>query len=351
MSDPNTVQHTAEGLIEYLRSGDRQPLFVLGDSLKTLASFPPSCIDCCMTSPPYWGQRTYTGGGIGLEETHGQYIENLLAIIVEVKRVLKPTGSFWLNIGDTYHRKSLIGIPWRVALAMTDRQGWILRNSVIWNKIKGGPDNADDKLRNVYENVFHFVKSDPYFYDTDAIRRKPGQAKVINGAVVSATGVSGVRYRQQIELSTSLTEAEKQAAYRALDSLLNEVRLGRLSPAAWKAVAAAQHCLFLNRQCRKNRKSEPEITIGTCTMIYGRQLQPVMICPFRLLERSQIFPDCIHLLKLHEPGNELRIVAELAVPGGSIDYCLVSVHDGKTRDFVGIELQTLDTTGTVWPER
>jgi DNA modification methylase len=229
MSDLNTVQHTAEGLTEYLHSGDRQPLFVLGNSLKTLASFPPSCIDCCMTSPPYWGQRTYAGGGIGLEETHRQYIENLLAIIVEVKRVLKPTGSFWLNIGDTYHRKSLIGIPWRVALAMTDQQGWILRNSIIWNKIKGGPDNADDKLRNVHENVFHFVKSDSYFYDTDAIRRKPGQAKVINGAVVSATGVSGVRYRRQIELSTSLTEAEKQAAYRALDSILNEVRLGRLA--------------------------------------------------------------------------------------------------------------------------
>ena len=179
--------------------------------------------------PPYWGQRTYSGRGIGLEETHGEYIENLLTIIAEVKRVLKPTGSFWLNIGDTYHRKSLMGIPWRVALALTDQQGWILRNSVIWNKIKGSPDNADDKLRNVHENVFHFVKSDRYFYDTDAIRRKPGQAKVINGAVVSATGVSGVRYRRQIELSTSLTETEKQAAYRGLDSILNEVRLGRLS--------------------------------------------------------------------------------------------------------------------------
>jgi Restriction endonuclease NotI len=119
----------------------------------------------------------------------------------------------------------------------------------------------------------------------------------------------------------------------------------------WKKVAAAQKCPFLGRKCLKNRKSEPEITIGTCTMIYGRQAQPVVICPFRLLERSQIFTDCVHLLKLHEPGNELRIVAELAVPGGSIDYCLVSVRDGKPRDFVGIELQTLDTTGTVWPER
>jgi hypothetical protein len=127
--------------------------------------------------------------------------------------------------------------------------------------------------------------------------------------------------------------------------------LPTFQPADWKAVVAAQQCPFLNRKCLKNRKSEPEITIGTCTMLYGRQPQPVMICPFRLLERSQIFTDCVHLLKLHEPGNELRVVAELAVPGGSIDYCLVSVRDGKPRDFVGVELQTLDTTGTVWPER
>jgi hypothetical protein len=119
----------------------------------------------------------------------------------------------------------------------------------------------------------------------------------------------------------------------------------------WNAIVKSQHCPFLDRKCLKNRKSEPEITIGTCAMIFGRQSQPVMICPFRLLERSQIFTDCVHLLKLHEPGNELRIVAELAVPGGSVDYCLVSVREGKPRDFVGIELQTLDTTGTVWPER
>jgi site-specific DNA-methyltransferase (adenine-specific) len=112
---------------------------------------------------------------------------------------------------------------------MTERQGWILRNSVVWNKIKGGPDNAKDKLRSVHENVFHFVKSDRYFYDADAIRSKPGQAKVINGTIVSATGVSGVRYRRQIELSTALSGAEKLAAYGALDALLDEVRLGKLA--------------------------------------------------------------------------------------------------------------------------
>jgi len=229
MIDAKEAVQPAELVADYLRSRARQPLFLLGDSLQILAALPRDCIDCCMTSPPYWGQRAYSGGGIGLEATYGEYVENLLAVIGEVRRVLKPTGSFWLNIGDAYSRKGLVGIPWRVALAMSDRQGWILRNSVIWNKVKGGPDNAKDKLRNVHENVFHFVKADRYFYDTDAIRCKPGQAKVVNGAVVSATGVSGVRYRRQIELSTALQEDEKQAAYKALEAILDEVRLGKLS--------------------------------------------------------------------------------------------------------------------------
>jgi DNA modification methylase len=214
---------------DYLRSEIRQPLFILGEALKTLATLSSNCIDCCMTSPPYWGQRAYSGGGIGLEATAAEYVANLLAVVSEVRRVLKPTGSFWLNIGDAYQSKCLVGIPWRVALAMTDGQGWILRNSVIWNKVKGGPDNAKDKLRNVHENVFHFVKSEHYFYDVDAIRSKPGQTRVVNGAVVSATGVSGVRYRRQLELSTALRDDEKQAAYKALEAILDDIRLGKLS--------------------------------------------------------------------------------------------------------------------------
>jgi site-specific DNA-methyltransferase (adenine-specific) len=112
---------------------------------------------------------------------------------------------------------------------MTDRQGWILRNSVIWHKVKGGPDNANDKLRNVYEQVFHFVKSQRYYYDADAIRSTPQTARVENGAVVSATGVSGVRYKRQIELSTALSNDEKAAAFSALATMLDEVRAGRLA--------------------------------------------------------------------------------------------------------------------------
>jgi hypothetical protein len=120
---------------------------------------------------------------------------------------------------------------------------------------------------------------------------------------------------------------------------------------SWSDIISNQHCPFLSRKCFKNRKSEPDITIGTCTVSHGREARNIIICPFRLLERSQIFIDCIHLLTLHQPGNELRLVPEIAVPGGSIDYCLTSVRSGKVIDFTGIELQTLDTTGTVWPDR
>ena len=117
----------------------------------------------------------------------------------------------------------------------------------------------------------------------------------------------------------------------------------------WHAVVEAQHCPFVDRRCYKVRKSQPEISIGTCTVGYGKE--PIIICPLRLLERRQIFTDCLHLLTGHEPGNELHMVSEITVPGGSIDYVIASVRNGKVRDFVGIELQTLDTTGTVWPER
>lgn len=123
------------------------------------------------------------------------------------------------------------------------------------------------------------------------------------------------------------------------------------APADWRKVADEKACPFSGRTCSKNRKSDAQVSIGTCTMLHGRSAQPMMICPVRLLERRQVFHDCRHLLKLYEPGDELRIVPELSVPGGSIDYCLVAVRDRAVKDFVAIEFQTLDTTGTVWPER
>lgn len=120
----------------------------------------------------------------------------------------------------------------------------------------------------------------------------------------------------------------------------------------WPKVIEEQHCIFRGKRCYKTRKSDPRIAIGSCTVMYGKDApEPIIICPTRLIERGQIFVDCLHLLTTHEPGNELHLVSEVTVPGGSIDYILVSTKNGKVRDFVGIELQTLDTTGTVWPER
>ena len=118
----------------------------------------------------------------------------------------------------------------------------------------------------------------------------------------------------------------------------------------WSAVLREQRCPYTEKKCFKVRKSNPSISIGVCTVNYSKYNE-VMICPHRLLERRQIFTDCVHLLTLHEPGNELHLISEVTVPGGSVDYLLMSVRKEKVIDFVGIELQTLDTTGSLWSER
>ena len=218
-----------KALESYIGGSHLQPILMLGDALSVLRYLPNACIDLVMTSPPYWGKREYQNGGIGLEEDYRDFIHGLASICAEIKRVLKAEGSFWLNIGDSYHDKSLVGIPWRVALELIDQQGWILRNSVIWNKVKSGMDNTKDRLGNVHENVFHFVKQPRYYYDADAIRSKPREAKIVNGSVVSGTGVSGVRYKRQIELSTALDADEKRNALKALNQMLAEVIAGNIS--------------------------------------------------------------------------------------------------------------------------
>jgi len=186
------------------------PLFLCGDAREVLGLFPRASVDCCVTSPPYFGHRRYAGGGIGAEGRWQDYVAALGAVFAEVRHVLRPTGSLWLNLGDTYRGKRQLGIPWRVAFALSDQQGWILRNSVVWHKVKGGPDGSHDRLRNVHELLFHFVRqARGYYYDDDAVR--------------------GVRYRRQIELSTALDETEKAAALAALEATLAEVAGGRLA--------------------------------------------------------------------------------------------------------------------------
>ncbi len=169
-----SITDTHDRIEDYTRKRCLVPLFIQGDALEVLRRCPSGVFDFCMTSPPYWGKREYHNGGIGLERNYSDFVLHLLEIFAEVKRVLKESGSFWLNIGDSYADKRLLGIPWRLAIRMIDEQDWTLRNSVVWNKVKGGPDNTLDRLRNVHEDVFHFVKHPRgYYYDADAIRSDP----------------------------------------------------------------------------------------------------------------------------------------------------------------------------------
>ncbi|MGV3732423.1 MAG: DNA-methyltransferase [Microcella sp.] len=206
-----------------------RPLLILGDSSTVLRALPEEAVNMVITSPPYWNQRQYESNGLGLESTPSQFIDGLLGITAELHRVIASDGSFWLNLGDSYFRKSLAGVPWRTAIRMIDEQGWILRNDVVWSKLKGGMDTARDRLANTHEMLFHFVKQPSYYYDTASIRSKPRSSKLVNGAVVSATGVTGVRYKRKIELSTELSLQEKADAMIALDDMLSKISTGEYS--------------------------------------------------------------------------------------------------------------------------
>ncbi len=202
---------------------------ILGDCLSVLKDFESESIDCIITSPPYWGMRAYDNEEdareIGNEKTFEDYVVHLTAVFKEARRVLKEEGSFWLNLGDKYVNKALLGMPWRVAISLID-EGWILRNDVIWHQLKG-TQSCKDRLRDSYEHVFHFVKSKKYYYNADAIRIKPSKLPIIStNTTTSSTGVSGKKYRKIIRESTGLTEQEKINAEKALDEVLAEIRMG-----------------------------------------------------------------------------------------------------------------------------
>jgi hypothetical protein len=126
----------------------------------------------------------------------------------------------------------------------------------------------------------------------------------------------------------------------------------RATDIEWEKHIEKSYCPYSKSKCIKIRKSNSTIAIGTCTVDYGKSNpKNLIICPYRFLERNQVFLDSFHLLRLHEPGNELHIIPEIGIPGGNVDYFLVSVKKSKMVDFVGIEFQSIDTTGTIWPER
>ncbi len=179
------------------------------DALETLRQLPASLVDCVMTSPPYWQQRAYAAGGIGEEQAVGAYLMELRAIFKQAHRVLKPRGSLWINIDDTYHQKSMQGIPWRLILGLIDDSGWLVRNDVIWNKSGGGLNRADNRMTHRHEHLFHLVKQKDYYFDADAIRQEPNLARVHQDEIATATGLTQAACHRRISEACALTDNEK----------------------------------------------------------------------------------------------------------------------------------------------
>ena len=181
----------------------------IGDCLTVLRSLPDGFANTCVTSPPYWGLRDYGHDGqIGLEETPDAYVERMVAVFREVRRVLRDDGTLWLNLGDSYaggsssgtvnnetstlgggkatqaaaasvvharkhglKPKDLVGIPWRVAFAL-QADGWYLRSDIIWHKPNPMPESVTDRPTKAHEYVFLMSKSPRYYYDADAIKER-----------------------------------------------------------------------------------------------------------------------------------------------------------------------------------
>lgn len=177
-----------------------------GDCLEVLRTLPSESVNCCVTSPPYWGLRDYgVKRQLGSERTPDEYVANMVALFGEVRRLLVPDGSLWLNLGDCYNAynhnrgpavglnsnhhkiqpsadrglsapglkpKDLVGIPWRVAFAL-QADGWWLRGDHVWGKPNGMPESVSDRPTRSHEYVFLLTKSDRYYYNSDAVRTAP----------------------------------------------------------------------------------------------------------------------------------------------------------------------------------
>ncbi|HQP71125.1 MAG TPA: site-specific DNA-methyltransferase [Methanoculleus sp.] len=200
-----------------------------GDVIACLRSLPDACVQCVVTSPPYWGLRDYgVEGQIGLEPTPDEYVEKMVEVFREVRRVLRDDGVLWLNLGDSYNGrggagglkagqpeypgrrisalkpKDLVGIPWRVAFAL-QADGWYLRSDIIWSKPNPIPESVTDRPTKSHEYIFLLSKSPRYFYDADAVREEQtGNAHSRGKGLTpkSAPEGSNIRAKESWHLST-----------------------------------------------------------------------------------------------------------------------------------------------------
>jgi DNA modification methylase len=221
-----------------------------GDALDKLRTLPAASVQCCVTSPPYWGLRDYgVPGQIGLENSAEEYVANLVTVFAEVKRVLRDDGTLWLNLGDSYvsqprgnregdlstsslsnperqdklwgkhkyrsamrepriraglalKQKDLVGVPWMVAFALRG-DGWWLRSDIIWAKTTCMPESVTDRPTRAHEYLFLLAKNAKYFYDSDAIKERAVESDLesrlgranLNNKLLPTEQVNGIRPR------------------------------------------------------------------------------------------------------------------------------------------------------------
>ena len=226
------------------------PAFELlhGDCLQQLATLPAASVQCCVTSPPYWGLRDYgTAGQLGLEATPDEYVANMVAVFRSVRRVLRDDGTLWLNLGDSYagnsnntrgegagggkergkamgfgtlpqkkdydgiKPKDLVGIPWRVAFAL-QADGWWLRQDIIWYKPNPMPESVTDRCTKSHEYIFLLTKSAKYFYDNEAVKEKSLHVGVTHRAANKGKAHSeeaGLDTRPKVDWTTPETRNKR----------------------------------------------------------------------------------------------------------------------------------------------
>ena len=199
------MKHTRDEHKHYRKTHETEHgTIYCGDSLDVLKGMADEIVDCCITSPPYWGLRDYgCDNQLGLEKTPEEYVSNMVQLFRDVRRVLKDDGVLWLNLGDSYamssmrgknssfngavdqskqgivginksipiglKAKDLCGIPWRVALAL-QADGWWLRQDIIWHKPNPMPESVKDRCTKSHEYIFMLTKRARYYFDSDAIK-------------------------------------------------------------------------------------------------------------------------------------------------------------------------------------
>lgn len=180
-----------------------------GDCLDLMRQLPDKCVDVVITSPPYFNLRDYgVQGQIGREDSVNAYIDNLVAVFDEINRVLKDSGSCWVNLDDSYSDQSLLCVPDRFKIKMCER-GWLCRNEIIWHKPNAMPSSAKTRFNSDFEKMFFFTKKKKYFFNTQYEPLKSKPAKKSNSTAQCGSKYKSVEQESAVRQGMNKKRGEK----------------------------------------------------------------------------------------------------------------------------------------------